>query len=442
MTFLLKAVAGDGRVDLDWPSDIPKATKFRVKRASPPGSGPVTLTNPAITNSEFTDKTCTNGLVYGYFVIALDRRGDKVDESTYVIAMPRKPSATDLPTLLGHGSGVTGGGSAIPQQVTTAAQFMEAVQDTGPRVIYGNGDWLLGNGEALKANGDLTIVDVSIGKMAVVYRGDNTRLHNYRSLPNGASADADGLTVNGQSTAGPVNGFAASNSWFCGGPDMGGAAILGEVFDLTLQQCVFGPGLVQSLGSDERNHNRILNYTTFGEHADGPWGKRQTTFECLVFGGEERNPDIKYVEGVDFVRNLIYNFRESPNGNPRGLNYMYNRVRTGPESGDNSKVWKGAAKPDEAPYPDSVFSIGNVADGFVLVETFLAGTHRTTPFGTPSVTATQAPTVEEILAIAGPTTGRNTQEQTLIDHVRNRTSDGYYYGPGAGTPNLTWPTNP
>lgn len=441
--FLLTAVAGDARVDFNW-SPVFKAKKYRVKRASPPGSGPETLTNPAITDTQFTDMTPTNGQLYGYFVVALDGRGNKIDESTYVTVTPHKPSIFDLPKLVGHGSQVTGGGSAIPQKVTTVTQFIEALQDSGPRVIYGDGGWLLGNGEAIKSNGDLTIMNISIGKMAVVFRGDNTRLHDYRTLPNAAAGkDIDGLTVNGQSTAGPVQGFAASNSWFCGGTDMGGAAILGEVFDLTLQNCVFGPGLVTYVGSDERNHNRILNYTTFGEHADGPWGKRQTTFESLVWGGEERNPDIKYVEANDFVRNLIYNFRASPGDNPRGCNYLYNRVRVGPESEiSKAKVWGTDVKPDESPFQNSVYAVGNVADGFPFAESFAPGVRRSEPFGIVSVTATAAPTVEEILTTVGPTTGFNAQEQRLIDHVRNRTSDGYYYGPGAGTPNLTWPTNP
>jgi hypothetical protein len=198
-----------------------------------------------------------------------------------------------------------------------------------------------------------------------------------------------------------------------------------------------------SQGSDSRDHNRVFNFTTFGDHADGPFGRRMTAFENLVWGGEERNPDIKYVESVDFIRNLIYNFRESPNGNPRGLNYMYNRVRSGPQTNlSKAKTWEGQAKPGEVPFQQSVYSLGNVADGFDPKETFLQGTQRNSPFGTPSVAAVSAPTVDQILELVGPTSGFNSQEQRLLDHVRNRTSDGYYTGAGFGTPNLTWPTNP
>lgn len=445
--FLLTAVAGDARVDLKWVSPSTKAKKFRIKRASPPGSGPLTLTNPAITDTQYTDTVVSNGREYGYFVVALTSSGAKIDESNYVTVTPKAASLFDLPAIVGYGSGVTGGGSAIPQKVTTIAQYIEALQDSGSRVIYGDGAWLFGSGQTVAVtHGDLTVVNISTGKIHINYKGaSNTRHHNIRNLPNGATGyDEDGLTVNGQSTTGvPVEGFAASNGWYLGGSDMGGAGILGEVFDITLQHCVFGPGLEHTVGDTELNHNRILNYTTFGSHAAGPWGKRQTTFECLVWGGEDRNPDIKYVEGVDFIRNMIYNFRESPNGNPRGLNYMYNRVRTGPESNPTkAKTWEGQVKPDETPFAQSVYTHGNVADGFPFAETFANNTQRSTPFSAPSVTATAAPTVEEILTSVGPTTGFNSQEQRLIDHARNRTSDGYYTGVGMGTPNLTWPTNP
>jgi hypothetical protein len=122
---------------------------------------------------------------------------------------------------------------------------------------------------------------------------------------------------------------------------------------------------------------------------------------------------------------------------------MYNRVRSGPQTNlSKAKTWEGQAKPGEVPFQQSVYSLGNVADGFDPKETFLQGTQRNSPFGTPSVAAVSAPTVDQILELVGPTSGFNSQEQRLLDHVRNRTSDGYYTGAGFGTPNLTWPTNP
>lgn len=442
MTFKLTAEPHDGRVDLLC-TDLPDKTKrIRWRR-----DGTVIATTDAVA---LADEDVVNGQPYVYVAVALDRRGNRLDSSNAASATP-KAAGLFLPALVGHGKGVTGGGSAIPSKIATYAQFKEAVLDSGDRVLVGDRQWLKGPAEAYKVgNGDLTIIDISLELAAPVFVGLNTRLHGCRFQPGEVDGDADGLTVNGQGSAGSVEGFAATNCWFCGGPDMGGGAILGECFHVTLQRCVFGPGLQQSnvhLGNvgDFRNHNRILNFTTFGEHADGPWGRFQTLYESLIWGGEDRNPDIKYVQDFDGLRNLTYNHNEAPAGNNRGANWMFNRVRSGPQTvaARAKQTWDGQVKPGEVPFPLSIYTEGNVADGFPAKESFADGTKRTTPYGTLSVPRpTAAPEVDELLAFVGPTTGRNAQEQRLLDHVRNRTSDGYYTGEGLGTPNLAWPVNP
>lgn len=443
----LSAEAAPSQVRLYWPAE-PKASKYRLRRASPPGA-PLETLGPAVQATTYTDATVSPGTSYDYVVVALDRRGHKLDSSPRLLVTTPTPIGY-VPPVPGYGAGVTGGGSAIPSRVTSVAEFIEACHDTGPRVIYSDRQWLLGAGQQFKVNGDITLIDVAWGMVGPVFVGDNIRLHGCRGLPNDlGNSDTDGLTVNGQSSAGPVQGFASSHGWYCGGPDMGGGAILGEVFDLTLYRDVYGPGLRTNkvdVASGTTDHNRILNYTTFGEHAAGPWGKRQTTMECLVWGGEERNPDIKYVEQHEFLRSLIYNNRENPNGNPRGTIFAYNRVRPGPESASAGprRVFETQVKPDETVFPASVYLEGNVADGFPYAERVDPAALLQEPAWEPSVSLAGmvAPGVEELLAIVGPTTGRNAQELRLLEYVRSRTSEGYYTGPGTGTPNLEWPANP
>lgn len=441
--FKLTAVAGDGKVTLNWPS-VAKAVKFRVRRGLVPAAATVI---GVVTSTQLTDISVSNGQKYGYIVTAIDRRGNRIDQSTYEEVTPKSASPFgDLPELVGFGKIVSGGGDAIPQKVDTIDKFIEGVQDSGKRVLYGDRQWMFGAGQQINpGSGDLTIVGVSLGRLGINYKGvSNVRLHDYRSLPNLMDTpNTDGLTVNGQSDGGPVEGFAMSNGWSCGGPDMGGGAILGPVFNFTAQHWVFGPGLRQSVGSDERDHNRVLNFTTFGEHANGPYGSHQTTFECLVWGGEERNPDIKYVDYNEFVRCMVYNAKESPNGNPRGLYYAYNRIRTGPQSNTSrATVFETQVKPDEAIFGQSVFLEGNVADGFTYREKVDVNAKRTSPKWSPMVKADAAPEVEELLALVGPTAGLNAQEKKLLGFVRDRKDEGYYTGPGTGTPNLAWPTNP
>lgn len=443
MTFKLTADPHDGRVDLLCTDLPPKTKKIRWRR-----DGTTIATTDAVT---LTDINVVNGSTYIYVAVALDRRGNRLDSSNAASATP-KAAGLSLPTLVGYGKNVTGGGSAIPQKVSTTAQLLEALQDSGSRVIYGDRTaaglpWLTFGGESVKAKGDLTMVDLAIARLAIRYSESNVRHHDIHMLPNlTQSPDTDGLTVNGQSDAGPVEGVGISNGWYCGGPDMGGAAILGEVFDLTMQHTVAGPGLRQSVGSDERDHNRIFNVTTFGEHADGPYGARQTYFENLVLGGQERNPDLKYADLLEWLRNMTYNARENPNGNPRGLVFAYNRHRLGPLSMSVAKarVFETQHKPDEAVFAASVYAEGNVADGFTndVPDIYPAARlERPLPMSMPMPTS--APTVDELLALVGPTTGRNAQEARLIEHVRARTWESdYYTGLGTGTPNLIWSPNP
>ncbi|HET7625242.1 MAG TPA: polysaccharide lyase family protein [Verrucomicrobiae bacterium] len=88
----LSAIAGDSKVNLNWPASS-GATSYKVKRATA-GSGVfAVIATPTSTN--YTDATAVNGTVYYYVVSSVNPNGESADSES----VSARPAATTPPRL-------------------------------------------------------------------------------------------------------------------------------------------------------------------------------------------------------------------------------------------------------------------------------------------------------------------------------------------------------
>jgi fibronectin type 3 domain-containing protein len=148
------AIAGNGRVDLNWLSP-PGKELYGIKRSTVPG-GPYTTLSTTVSLNTYADLAVTNGTTYYYRVYTINSTGSGSDTAEKS-ALPASPPATptNLTVVAGNGT-VTLSWTAVTTGPSAAASYVIA-SSTTPGGPYTNIDTSTSTSKTVTAtNGALT----------------------------------------------------------------------------------------------------------------------------------------------------------------------------------------------------------------------------------------------------------------------------------------------
>ncbi len=378
--------------------------------------------------------------------------------------VPEPPTPTPEPSppppgtsadIVGYGRATTGGAGGTTISVSNWAEFRSAFLRTDPRIIVLTAN-IDGTGERLTSNaGNMTINGNGhwIKDYSLVLKHSNAIFH-YIKLWSGDNIDdtneGDCLTINpGSDTGDRLSNVVVDHCSLLFGLDVT-LGILNQVENMTVQYSIMGAGLYQSARTpgnpDDPTHGYGPNITTTGaQRTNGTtqYARRTTMYRNFITTNDARNLRGFGNDTADWVNNAFYNWgKDCGHANFRGGNIVGNMFRKGPESHTGNEVYYTQLK-DWYPtaFLNSVYWADNIGIGFTPTMDF-KGAQRTTQYagGLYAVTAAAAsPTLfEQVIADAG-TSSVSSVENTLRNHALNGTSDGFYDGPGFGSPNPSWP---
>lgn len=359
------------------------------------------------------------------------------------------PPAGDCDDIRGYGSSVTGGTNTV--NVATFAALKTAAAQAGNRVVITGNGVLDGNGATVNMGNNTTLTRAA-GSTAVLWdtwikvqNVNNVLLEDFviRTGDDSVSVDADAINIiaaNGQTTS----NVAVNKVEAIFGPDVTFTVLTngGSTENVTLQCNLIGNGLYESIhpeSGDGDGHGLALNISDIGG-GGGP--ERVTVVDNLVFGSQGRNIRVTGADFVDVVNNVVYNFAEGPQGNPKGMNYVNNLLREGPAPEDvglnevSTPIWRVQVGGDDpGQFTNSLWETGNVcdmADGTPCARQN-SNMYRTSTYGTLSVTpASTTGLLTRTLANAGPTT-RDALTSQWISETTNRTGE-YWSGKNKPAP--------
>jgi pectate lyase len=370
------------------------------------------------------------------------------------------PQASPLafPGAVGYGRTTPGGRGGDVLFVTTLADdgpgsLRAALEASGPRTVVIRVSGVITLASTIKVESPyLTVAGQTAPGDGVVVRGEAVKILTHdvviRHLrfrtgdaTTGDPSEADGLTIH--ATTAPISNIVLDHVDMTWGPDIGGLAVLGPVWNVTVQNSIMGEGLYLSRHPEGtvKNGGHAFGVNVTPLVVGGGHAERLTFYRNLFTDAEKRMPAIRSADCVDLVNNVIYDWgTQSVAGNPRGLNVVNNWYRWGPVGTSRAMFKSQSVAADPVIYPDSVFMSGNVADGFVpsaLSGTVYATTARC---GGPSVVPDSADAAwTAVIDGAGATLPvRDEVDRRIIDELVAR-SGGYLNGDGQAPPNPSWP---
>jgi pectate lyase len=364
-----------------------------------------------------------------------------------------------FPGAVGYGARTVGGRGGRAIAVTTLedsgpGSLREALSASGPRTIQ------FEVAGVIALQDELTIADPFVtlaGQTApgggVVIKGNTLKIQTHevvirhmRLRPGdeltSTPDDTDALTLNGNNDA--IYNVIVDHTDMIWGPDMGGAALLGDVTNVTFQSSIIGHGLYLSQHAEgtDANGGHAYGFNVTPMTAGAMWAKNLTLYRNLLTTGSKRMPAIKSAECADVVNNIVYNWGDqSAGGNPRSQNIVGNWYRPGPGTETFSLFKPHTIQDDPTTYPDAVYLADNVADGF---DGTLEGPDEvyadTVRCGELSVLADPAGVAyDTVIEDAGATLpNRDDISASILAEVVAGTG-GYYNGVGNPAPNPSWP---
>ncbi len=458
----LSGSTASGANTLTWTA-VSGADGYRVRR-DVGGAGYGTLVELPSNVLTYTDSDVANGTTYNYRLVPL-ASGVAGPASNIITLTPASAPVTS--EVMGHaavasGGGVTGGAGGVTIHVNNWAELYSAcVNTSGARIVklHGTTDYN-GNGADMKiTRGDLTVdgsdftgkiknyhlINVTVSN--VIFK--NLRLRTGEGANTTASNDRRCLTFNAGNEGGTISKFWVDHVSMSFGPDVVGSA-LNNVTDLTISNCLIGPGLADS-NIDPHGVNRGWNCTVpKNSNPNTMWGKRQTYYRNLYIMNDQRNLKYEHAEDVDTVNNVVYDYGvQAPvHGNPRSVNIVNNMFKKGPDT--KAGLDKGFEKDDTYnQYDNSTYFTGNL--GLTKDESTFAvdwsdvtnaanrgntpvnGAVTTSAHGSLTVDTASIATMRDIIDNAGclPSDAFDTK---IKNHAKAGTSDGYYNGPSTGKP--------
>lgn len=370
-------------------------------------------------------------------------------------ASPAPGAFGAFPGAEGYGSQTVGGRGGRIIYVTNLADsgpgsLRSALEATGPRtVLFQVAGTITLNNDISITQPFVTVAGQSAVGQGVQIKGGMIKIRTHdvvlRHLkiragdqPNQSSNDErDAVSLSG--TGGDeVYNVVIDHSSMVWGPDIGGAAILTNAHDVTIQNSILGEGLYLSNHSegtpDQNGHSLGLNITQLDTSA---YPRRITLHHNLLTTSDHRMPQIMGGELIDMVNNVVYNWgTAAAHGNPRSLNMINNMFIRGPMT-KTLLAWKSRTNPENpTPRPGSVFEQGNVAEGFSTLRGDPQSMYTSARFAY-SMRATQSAqeAYNQVVQSAGATWPvRDSVDQRIIANLTQRT------GKFLNNTDLVWPT--
>jgi hypothetical protein len=364
------------------------------------------------------------------------------------------PASGSCDTIQGYGAGTTGGSRTV--LADTFAEVRAGASVSGNKVVITGNAVLDGNGQSINPAANTTITREA-GSTAVLWdtwilvRSSNVLLSDFviRAGDESNGADSDPISIiaaSGQN----LSNIAVNRVEAVFGLDVGGITVLtngGQLSNVTVQCSIIGHGLLRSTHpeahDDANGHSYSFNLSGI---SPGSAPRNVSVWRNLILGSVGRNPRICGSDAVDLVNNVIYNFVNPPECNPKGLNYVGNVLREGPAPeaaglNETQGIFKPSTSGDfPSLFTNSVWESGNVcehAESFSCTRTGSSSVYRTSPYGTISVpVAPGFGLTQGLLAEVGPTT-RDALTSQHIAEVQNRT--GTYYNGKAGPARIAKP---
>lgn len=372
-------------------------------------------------------------------------------------APPAPPAAFGaFPGAEGYGSQTIGGRGGRIIYVTNLADsgpgsLRSALEATGPRTV------LFQVAGTITLNNDISITQpfvtvagqsavgqgvqlkggmIKIRTHDVVLRHLKVRAGDQQNQSSNDERDAVSLSGTGGDE---VYNVVIDHSSMVWGPDIGGAAILTNAHDVTIQNSILGEGLYLSNHSegtpDQNGHSLGLNITQLDTSA---YPKRITLHHNLLTTSDHRMPQIMGGESIDMVNNVVYNWgTAAAHGNPRSLNMINNMFIRGPMT-KTLLAWKSRTNPENpTPRPGSVFEQGNVAEGFSTLRGDPQSMYASSRFASYSMRTQQSAqeAYNQVVQGVGATWPvRDSVDQRIITNLTQRT------GKFLNNTDLVWPT--
>jgi pectate lyase len=276
------------------------------------------------------------------------------------------------------------------------------------------------------------------------------------AINNNLTQERDSVTLNGEIN---VYNIVIDHCTMIWGPDIGGIALLQGALDATISYSIIGEGLYISnhpeATSLETGHSTAMNITELSSSLSP---ERITIHHNLLTTSSDRNPRVIGGTFIDFVNNVVYNWRDGASaGNPRMLNLINNYFIMGPMNTNPRALlaWKPEVESGGVLHTGSVHESGNQLEGFQTVRGGPLDVYAPGPLGPGSLNNQDSALdaynkiVDDAGAnrqVAGPegnfVTLRDSVDQRIMNNLINRTGtfmNGVDFNGVDGFPAISWP---
>lgn len=379
-----------------------------------------------------------------------------------------------FPGAMGFGTNTPGGRGGRIIYVTNLnnsgyGSLRRALMAPGPRLVLFRVSGTITLKEDIRIREPyLTIAGQTAPGEGVQIRGGHIRIETHNviirylkvrsgDLQNASTEESrDAITINDQARA---YNIVIDHSTLIWGPDIGGLSFLNGTHDATVSYSIMGEGLYLSHHPEAKRasdgHSMSMNITQL----DSPVPPRRiTAHHNLLTTSADRNPRIIGGENIDIVNNVIYNWRNSSSqGNPRSLNLIKNIYIRGPMTSEPSAffIWMPATEAGGDLHAASVYTNGNLAEGFRTQRKGPAEVYVNTPFTPYSISQEDPPEIayDKVVRGAGANlqvrewTGeflaiRDSVDQRIIENVLKRKGsffNGVDHDSVLGFQAISWP---
>lgn len=384
------------------------------------------------------------------------------------------PPVKAFPGAAGFGTDTPGGRGGRVIYVTNLNDSGEgslraAIEADGPRVVLFSVSGTIILSDDIEINNPyLTVAGQTAPGEGVQIRGAQIKIRSHdiiirylkvRSGDQGSSNpdDRDAMTGNNGTD---VFNIVIDHSTLIWGSDIGGVTFLNGAHDATVSNSIIGEGLYISrhyeATEDQGGHSMAMNITELNSSTPPA---RITVHHNLITNSSDRNPRIIGAELVDFVNNVVYNWRNSSSqGNPRSLNMINNYYIKGPMTTNPGaqSAWMPKTESGSSLRNGTVYESGNAIEGISVVrgepQSAYAGA-LFEPYSMAGSDEAAGDAYNRIVADAGATrqvagedgsfiTRRDSVDTRIINDLVNRTGQ-YYNGESfagvAGFQAIAWP---
>lgn len=290
-----------------------------------------------------------------------------------------------FPGAIGFGTDTPGGRGGRVIYVTSLndsgdGSLRAALEAEGPRmVLFAVSGTITLDDDIEITNPFLTVAGQTAPGEGAQIRGAQIKIKTHdviirylkvRSGDKGSSNpdDRDAMTSNNGTDA---YNIVIDHSTLIWGSDIGGVTFLNGAHDATVSNSIIGEGLYISRHAEatqnQGGHSMAMNIT---ELKSSTPPARITVHHNLLTNSSDRNPRVIGGKSIDFVNNVVYNWKDSSSqGNPRSLNLINNYYIKGPMTTNPRahSAYQPKAESGSKLRSGTVYESGNAVEGISVV---------------------------------------------------------------------------